>query len=145
MATAAAGFGHTDISAENGVVRGLYLASGIDRPDFPAFALVLQRVENRFANLQLIGERSPISVTETKGSWLRDYRVLIPFGGPSGSFTHLSYVDVLSSDFDLAALRNETVLIGVTAVGLGDTFVAPTDPQGGLMSGVVLQTTCCRR
>jgi PAS domain S-box-containing protein len=68
--------------------------------------------------------------------WVRDYRVLIPFLGPPGHFREISYADVLSGKVDPASLRGKTVLVGVTAQGLGDGVPTPRSGQSRPMPGV---------
>lgn len=52
------------------------------------------------------------------------------------SIARLSYVDVLTGKFDAAAVAGKTVLIGATALELGDRFAVP---KHGILSGVEIQ------
>ena len=63
---------------------------------------------------------------------------LIDFGIRAGSVPSVSFVDVLRGDAaTLAKLRDKKVIIGGTALELGDRFSVP---NGQLLSGPVLQT-----
>ena len=55
------------------------------------------------------------------------YHLPIRYYGPSGSFAQLSAVGLLRGDIDLAPLRGQLVLVGLTASGFGDTFATPFD------------------
>lgn len=63
---------------------------------------------------------------------------LIDFGIRAASIPRVSYVDVLRGDSaTLDRLRNKKVIIGATALELGDHFSVP---NGGVVSGPLLQT-----
>jgi diguanylate cyclase (GGDEF)-like protein/PAS domain S-box-containing protein len=62
---------------------------------------------------------------------------LIDFGIRTASIPKVSYIDVLRGDeATLVKLRNKKVIIGGTALELGDRF---STPNGGVVSGPVLQ------
>jgi diguanylate cyclase (GGDEF)-like protein/PAS domain S-box-containing protein len=62
---------------------------------------------------------------------------LIDFGISPASVPKVSYVDVLKGDaVTLAKLRDKKVIVGGTAIELGDRF---SIPNGGIVSGPVLQ------
>ncbi len=58
----------------------------------------------------------------------------IDFGVDHRTISHLSFEDVLASDFDGALVSGRVVLIGATAVELGDEFATPA----GLIPGVYI-------
>jgi diguanylate cyclase (GGDEF)-like protein/PAS domain S-box-containing protein len=65
-------------------------------------------------------------------------RFLIDFSIRSASIPKVSYVDVLrGDDATLAKLKDKKVIIGGTALELGDRFSVP---NGGIVSGPLLQT-----
>jgi diguanylate cyclase (GGDEF)-like protein/PAS domain S-box-containing protein len=67
----------------------------------------------------------------------KDGSFLIDFGIDSGSIPRVSYVDVLGGDrATLDSLKDKKVIIGGTALELGDRFSVP---NGGVISGPVLQ------
>ena len=62
---------------------------------------------------------------------------LIDFGIRAASIPHVSYADVLRGDVaTLDRLRDKKVIVGATALELGDRFSVP---NGGIVSGPVLQ------
>ena len=55
------------------------------------------------------------------------YHLPIRYYGPAGSFRRYSAANLLRGDLDAESLRGRIVVVGVTAVGLGDTFATPFD------------------
>jgi adenylate cyclase len=55
------------------------------------------------------------------------YHMPIRYYGPAGSFRRISAADVLRGGLDPEAVREQIVVLGVTATGLGDTFPTPFD------------------
>ncbi len=129
--------GHADIELDrDGVARRMFLAAGIDAPKWPALGLVLTNQANK---LSTINQPTITSDAETsmKGSWVRSHEVLIPYVGPPGSFQKVSYAQILHDDAMVASLNGKTIIVGMTATGIGtliDTPVSPVNRQ--LMSGV---------
>ncbi len=62
--------------------------------------------------------------------------LLVPFAGPPGHFAHLPVADLLEGRIDASRLRGKLVLVGATAIGLGDNLVTPLAGTGGTMPGV---------
>ena len=55
------------------------------------------------------------------------YHLPIRYYGPAGSFRRYSAAKLLRGDLDAEALRDQIVVVGMTAAGLGDTFATPFD------------------
>jgi adenylate cyclase len=55
------------------------------------------------------------------------YHLPLRYYGPRGSIRRFSAARALREDFDAAVVRGRVVLIGATAIGLGDTFATPYD------------------
>src|SRR5271166_1982749 len=55
------------------------------------------------------------------------YHLPIRYYGPAGSFRRYSAAKLLHGDLDAEALRDQIVVVGMTASGLGDTFATPFD------------------
>ena len=55
-------------------------------------------------------------------------RYMVNFSGPSNTYPTVSWIDVEEGRVDPAALRDKIVLIGPTAIGLGDVLPTPFDP-----------------
>jgi CHASE2 domain-containing sensor protein len=67
-----------------------------------------------------------------------DGSVLVRFRGPAGTFPRLSAVDVLQGRVAAGALADRIVVVGVSALGLGDVV---TTPLGTTMAGAEVHAT----
>jgi diguanylate cyclase (GGDEF)-like protein len=140
LVAAAAGLGHVDVEVDpDGLTRTLYLRAGVGRPHWPALPLAGQLV----ATGRSPADESALAAGASTGhvpsslAWVRDQPVLVPFSG-SGHYARASYVDVLRRRFPVERLRGATVVVGVTAVGLGTTVPTPATDASGPMSGAEL-------
>lgn len=66
----------------------------------------------------------------------RDERLLVRFAGPPGTVRRVSYVDLLAGAVPASELSGQYVLIGMTAIGLGDTLATPVNANHRSMPGV---------
>jgi len=64
---------------------------------------------------------------------------LIPFVGASGSFPAVSFASLSAGEVPAEMIRGKTVLVGVTATGLGERFSTPVTGGRGSLSGIELQ------
>jgi len=55
------------------------------------------------------------------------YHLPIRYYGPSGSFRRYSAAKLLRGELEAESLSGQVVVVGVTAVGIGDTFATPFD------------------
>jgi adenylate cyclase len=55
----------------------------------------------------------------------RDASMLINFAGPAGTYEHISMADVLSGAVAPSSFKDKIVLVGGTAVGIGDLRITP--------------------
>ncbi|MCP5365170.1 MAG: EAL domain-containing protein [Hyphomicrobiales bacterium] len=139
LLNAAAGLGHVDIDvASDGITRFGFRHAGLGQPVWPAYALsILDVGEGRRPTLRRdFPERS--ANIDNPFVWTRSDPVLIPFIGPPGHLIHKSFLDVLNGQVPDAIFENAYVLIGATAVTLGDRISVPGTSRGRLMSGVEL-------
>ena len=136
LASAAAGIGHAHLELDrDGIARSVFLREGLGTPNRPHFAVALLQSVVGAAPLRLTGARHPDLAGAPK-VWVRDYQMLIPFLGPPGHFTTVSYVDVLRGSVSEPTLRGKLVLVGATAQGIGDAYPTPRSGHGRAMSGV---------
>jgi CHASE2 domain-containing sensor protein/signal transduction histidine kinase len=139
LAAAAAALGHAHVEIDrDGIARSAFLREGPGAPRRPHFTLALLE---RLAPTQLApprGERHPDLAGAPREAWVRDWRLMIPFLGPPGHFTTLSYADVLRGAVDAARLRDRWVLVGATAQGLGDAYATPLSREGRTTPGIEL-------
>ncbi|MBK6975614.1 MAG: CHASE2 domain-containing protein [Sterolibacteriaceae bacterium] len=137
LSAAAAAVGHIDAELDpDGVARSVYLWAGLGAPRYPQLALaLLQTVDPAAAapyGRQWLGPANPADAR----AWLRDRWLRIPFAGPPGSFRQVSYVDVLAGRVRREELAGKYVLVGATAIGLGDAYPTPVSGFGRTMPGV---------
>lgn len=118
----------------DGVLRHAYLRNSTAGVMQPHLALAL---------LQAGGEkRHPRVRVETDADGRpgafgrRDERLLIRFAGPPGTVRRVSYVDLLTGAVPASELSGRYVLIGMTAIGLGDTLATPVNAYHRAMPGV---------
>ncbi len=67
-----------------------------------------------------------------------DGQMLLNYRGPGRTFEHVSAADLLSAEVDAVIFRNRFVIVGVSAIGVGDLRVTPFD---GVFPGVEVQAT----
>ncbi len=135
LADAAAALGHIDIELDpDGIARSLYLREGLGEPYWPHLSLAL---------LDLAGEAqnflSAPSGTDLVGGPYTLYRadpLLIPFAGPPGHFQQISYAEVVEGNYAKGRFRSKYILIGTTAMGLGDALPTPVSGFSHSMAGV---------
>lgn len=119
---------------DDGVLRHLFLRAGPAATPYPHLALALLEAGG--------GQVHPALRPEWAGpgaagpGWRRDGRLLLRYAGPPGSVSQLSYLAVLQGRVSLEALAGRTVLVGMTAQGLGDTLATPVNAGQRAMSGV---------
>lgn len=123
--TQQAALGHTDVELDSdGVARRVFLYAGINAPAWPALGLALTNPAAARAMNQALAQVEAAQA----GDWVRAQEALIPYAGESGSFRKLSYAQVLFDDETLGSLRDKTVIIGMTATGMGARFATPLSP-----------------
>jgi CHASE2 domain-containing sensor protein len=133
---AVSGLGHIHVELDSDkVVRSLFLREGTAAQQWPALSLGLAIVSGAPAPPD--GADAPVDGT----GWLRESRVLLPFAGPAGHYKSVPYVAVLNDEVPDAVLRGKTVLVGLTATGIGDQYPTPFSGGGGLTPGVEINAT----
>ncbi len=136
LAQVAAGLGHVNLEVDpDGIVRSVFLREGAGTAMRDYLTVALLEHSPGAGQLKLRGERRP-EAAGSSAAWVRDYRVLIPYLGPPGHFSQVSYVDVLNEKVSPSAIRGKWVLVGVTAQGLGDGFATPRSGYSRPMAGV---------
>lgn len=135
LAEAAKALGHIHVELDaDGVARSVFLREGTQGQWWDHFSLALLGITGQAPpDAQLPGQRRADAVG---AGWHRDHWTQIPFAGPPGHFPRVSYVDVLEGRVPPEALRGRLVLVGATAVGLGDAYPTPMASHDALMPGV---------
>ncbi|ASK20573.1 CHASE2 domain-containing protein [Halomonas sp. N3-2A] len=122
LLSAAKGVGHINVMLDaDGVARSVELL--IERGDdvWPQLMTLLVDPEKKAGR-------------EISSNWPTE-AIRIPFRGPSGSYPTVSYHDVLMGYVPASLLQGRTVLVGMTALGLGDRYNVSL-LSSGLMPGV---------
>jgi PAS domain S-box-containing protein len=123
IANAAAGIGQVNVEFDNdGVVRRAILCvpEGEMGLKWPHLAELVARTEGKPTHAYRRGDRCGSSI-------------MIPYAA-RGSFTEISYVDLLNGEVPADLIAGRTIIIGATAVGSGDSYPVPL-ADGGLLSG----------
>ncbi len=144
FASAAAALSHISAPLDaDGILRHVFLKGGFGSPHLdisPLAALRLADPNGWPSTRVLPGVPGSMSRTSTR-NWAQDYLYLIPFAGPPGHFTPVSYADVFHlSDREARRLfEGRYVLVGATAPALTDAY--PTPVSGGTlaMPGIEIQ------
>jgi diguanylate cyclase (GGDEF)-like protein/PAS domain S-box-containing protein len=115
---AAAGLGHVNIEFDaDGIVRHAFLNPvNLGKHRFPALVLAM---------LDLNGEKARLHSDYT----LSGNDIFVSFTGPPGSFHSLSVADFLQKDFPAAVVQDKYILVGTTALGLGDKLPTPVSGE----------------
>ena len=123
IANAATGIGQVNVEFDkDGVVRRAILCfpDGEKGLKWPHLAELVARIDGKPTRAYRSGDRCGSSV-------------LIPYA-PRGSFAEISYVDFLNGEVPADLISGRIVIIGATAVGMGDSYPVPL-ADGGLLSG----------
>lgn len=139
-ATRGVGHGHLELDAD-GVARGVFLQEGTAAQRWPHWVLAQLQAGGEGLDIERIPSARRSADDDglhalDAGHWQRDHLTLIPYAGPPGHFTRLSYLDVLEGRVDPTQLRDRHVLVGVSAVGLGMAFATPMASADSLMPGI---------
>jgi CHASE2 domain-containing sensor protein/two-component sensor histidine kinase len=135
FATAAAGLGHIQLNfSSDGIVRSAWLYETLGGREWKTLALALLEDGDRAHDQVRLPSGSEGAVRESAHRNLLG----IPFYGPPGHFTRVSYIDVLRGVVPARFFRDKYVLVGAAASGLGDVFPTPQANRQGLMSGIEL-------
>lgn len=118
---------HTDIELDSdSVSRRVFLHAGIDAPTWPTLGLALmEKAAGTAHQSTLTGSQS---ITLQGKFWVRSDEALMPFSGKPGSHPQISYSSVLFDDDVLAGLAGKTVIVGMTAIGMGTKLATPASP-----------------
>ncbi len=150
MASQAAALGriHVPLDAD-GIARSIYLweglsTDGISATGLPHFAQSVLQVagllpESMQVSPPVMKVSAPIVLSD--GSYVTGRLIVhqqrkINFLGPPGYFQHISYAKVLAGEYPADFFKNKIVLVGITAVGLGDALPTSVSSASQPMSGV---------
>ncbi len=137
LAEKAKQLGHADRELDkDAVVRTGYLKAGLGEAHWSSIALAMMEVGGESVPRDLPGLRKRGKENTSPHVWVRDHLVWIPFAGPPGHFTYMSYADIVNDVYQPEDFQDKYVLVGATANGLGDLLPTPASAQGAPMPGV---------
>lgn len=138
LLAAAAGLGRVGVRIdEDGLARSIDLQEGVGQIAWPLWTQELLRIAHPGAP----GTKSslPLLTTPTTGQLVAQESRRIDFFGPPGTMPQISYAQVLEGSYPRGLFNGKIILIGATAVGLGDTLSTPASGLAQPMSGVEIQ------
>ena len=134
LAASAALLGHIDFELDkDGISRRVYLKAGLGDARWPIFGLALLNIAHPEIVSPLVSDHT---TSEFSAAWVRRDPMLVAYAGPPGHIPKVSFVDVLEGRVPQEQLRNRIILIGATAIGLGDSLSTPLSGSQTTMSGI---------
>lgn len=121
---------------EDGIARSIYLFEGIGEPVWQHFAQAILNVAQRQPSKNNFSDVVSDAIEANVISLKRKDQRRINFLGAAGHFPTISYVQVINGEYPKDLFRNKIVLVGGTALGLGDQFPTPVSSSSQLMPGV---------
>ena len=153
LAGAAHALGHINLEHDSdGVVRSVFLREGLGARIWPHFALALSEAAPVVAGSGMpapasisraapgasdprMGRTASAAADPANGVWHRADRLFIPFAA-GGRFQSVPYVAVLRGEVAADFFRDKYVLVGATALGLGDAYPTAVSGNAGAMPGI---------
>ena len=121
---------------EDGIARSIYLYEGIGEPVWQHFAQAVLNVAAHQPSKNKFSDAAHYTNAVDVISPIRKDQRRINFLGAAGHFPTISYVQVINGEFEKDLFKNKIVLVGGTALGLGDQFPSPVSSSSQLMPGV---------
>jgi CHASE2 domain-containing sensor protein/signal transduction histidine kinase len=138
LAAAAAGIGHAHISLDqDGVARSVYLAEGFQGRPWPHFVKALYEAGEAWARGGGLPAHPALPPPSGgQGTWLRSDHELVVFTSGDHPLASVSYIDVLRGKLPPDLFRDRYVLVGTTALGMGDAYATTAPSATGLTAGI---------
>ena len=131
--------GHINLQHDDdGVVRSVFLIERQNNAERQHFSLALLNAAAQQAPQYQINlpKFTHDSDTSRLPSWQRFAHMHIPYAGNNGHFQTVPYVSVLRGEVPDAFFKDKIVLVGATALGMGDAYPTPVSGSSGAMPGV---------
>src|ERR1700723_3597316 len=143
LADAAASYGFIDIhpDSDDTLRHGLLVVRYKDQDFYPSLAVEVVRLYEKIPDQQVVAYISPngldhIELGSHTVNRVRDGSTLINYAGPYRTYSQYSMWDVISGALPPETFRGKIVLVGGTAVGMGDIRTTPYQGQSTLYMGV---------
>ena len=135
LAEAAAGLGRVGVRLdEDGIARSVDLREGLGSASWPLMAEELLRVAR-----QAPPGIAPKARQDGGFGLVSEGLRRLEYSGPPGTLPRISFAQVLEGKVPSDVFAGKTVLVGATAVGLGDFLPTPVSAQAQPMPGVEVQ------
>lgn len=135
LAEAAAGLGRVGVRLdEDGIARSVDLREGLGSASWPLMAEELLRVARQSPSVTALNARKDGGYGLVSEGLRR-----LEYAGPPGTLPRISFAQVLEGKVPSDVFAGKTVLVGATAVGLGDFLPTPVSAQAQPMPGVEVQ------
>jgi adenylate cyclase len=143
LADAAASYGFIDIhpDSDDTLRHGLLVVRYKEQDFYPSLAVEVVRLYEKIPDQQVVAYISPNGLDHIElGSHIvnhvLDGSTLINYTGPYRTYSQYSMWDVMSGALPPNTFRDKIVLVGATAVGIGDIRTTPFQGQNTLYMGV---------
>jgi adenylate cyclase len=143
LADAAASYGFIDIHPDgDGTLRhGLLMVRYQDQDFFPALGFEVVRLYEHIPDQDVVAYIAPNGVDRIQFGahtlhHARDGSALINYTGPYRTYQQYSMWDVMSGEVPAETFRDKIVLVGGTAIGIGDIRTTPFQGEGTAYMGV---------
>lgn len=135
---------HADAELDvDGVLRWAPLHAGIAPARHPHMAQALLELAGETTHPAIHPQSAPASAAASAAeppngqqAWRRDDRVLVRFTGPPGTVRRVSFAALLRGEVPPETFKDQYVLIGATAIGLGDWYQTPVSGLSQAMPAV---------
>lgn len=119
--------GHVDLNVDrDGVVRSLYMRSGVGQAFWPHIALAVVEDDDP-VRAEAYQRRD--RARGGSASSIREHLRRIPFVSGAGTYPQVSAADLLAGQIPDSMIEGRIVLLGATAPGLGDLVATPQRPD----------------
>lgn len=138
LVSAATGLGRVGVRLDDdGIARSVDLHEGVGAANWSLFAAELLRVAQQQPRQQSFNPSAVVSGGAHE--LLRQDERRIAYAGPPGSIPRISFAQILDGRMPPETFAGKIVLVGVTAVGLGDFLPTPVSAKAQPMPGVEVQ------
>lgn len=120
---------------QDSIARSVYLYEGIGTPAWQLFSQAVVNVSAHQASKNSFQQANHPQI-QNPFALIRQEQRRVKFYGPSGHFYRISYAQVLKGEFTKDLFKNKIVLVGATALGLGDFLTTPVSGLAQPMAGV---------
>lgn len=117
-----------NISDSDGVIRSVPLVMRYDHQLYLSLSLELMRSASDIKRVDILNTEAGVMGIKMAGFVIPTSRFAtmhVNFRGPSRHFNYISAADLMDESFDVTQLHNKIVLLGTSAIGLGDVHATP--------------------